>query len=604
MSDAATITSVETVAEPTGRLRAIAAYTGYGLFFLIALLVALVLTFPNRQLKGFVESQARKAGYPVAIERMALTGLGGVTFEGVKLTLPQPKGKDGKPTKTAPTIVRLDKLTASVALWPLIRRGEVDADFGLVVGDGAIEGGHVVVKQGATIAGSERKRGKKPTTSRKTKKAKGDKDTKADVADKAGATGRKATLIDLEIPTIDHLDLAKLGISGRVLGFTDKVTGELQGTLSGSVSLHWEGTHEGARGNIDLELTDAVLHNPGVAIDPKGPPLQLKDLRLGVVTVKVRIDEKGRINLLKSKRGVDSSTAVHLAGVDIFGKDLELVAEERGHIIIPPGRSGMAQARLQVHLVFALPKASDEGAKSGKKTAKAGAGKSAGADDEADGSGRASWNMVREMMNGKFKRFMRSGYLGITCAGSLSRPVCAPSLPQVTVGTRKQARSEARAKAKADGGSKAKQAAAKLEKQKATLAAAAKLAEEAKQKAADAQKTAEKPAEKSVEGKKVKFEPAVRPGAQTAPVPRTGDEAKRGVKVQQRNEKKSGDQGDEEDEEEAEQPLEGDEGDEDDETQAKRKAAADKKKALAKKKKDRAAGDEDGDEPEEAEERE
>lgn len=590
MSEAASIPSNEPMVEPTSRVRSIAIYAGYGLFFLAALLVSLVLTFPNRQLKGFVESQARKAGYPMVIEEMALTGLGGVALEGVDVTLPQPKGKNGK-TKLGgePTVLHLDKLSASVALWPLISRQEVDADFSLAVDDGGIEDGHVIVRQGVTSGSGGGGRGKRSRRGKRGKKGK--KGAKKEVAAKGKKGGKKTTLIDLEIPSIDNLDLNKMGVASRALSFTNKVRGDLRGLLSGSISLHWEGTPEGAQGNIDLELTDAVLHNPAVAIDPTGPPLELRDLRLGVVTVKVRIDEKGRIALLKSKRGVDSSTAIHLAGVDIFGPDLELVAEERSHIIIPPGRSGMRQARMQVHLVFALPKAKRSRKKGGKSS--------------EEGSARASWNMVREMMNGKFKRFMRSGYLGITCSGSLSRPTCVPSLPQVTVGTRKRARSQARAKAKKHGGAAAKKAAAA--KKKALLEAAAKEAAAAKKKAEEAKKKAGK----TIDGKKVEFKPAVRPGAKTTPTPRAGGK-KGAVKTEQRNKKADDDEldeGDDEDDEADEgddeekddraddEDDEGDEGDEEGPDGAKKRAKKKGGKKRAAKKK-RGADEDEGEEEE------
>ncbi|HAN32535.1 MAG TPA: type II secretion system protein GspN, partial [Myxococcales bacterium] len=314
MSDAQTL-SVEDIEfndEGPSRLQKTARWSGYGLFFLVALLVSLILNFPNRQLKGFIEGQARKAGYPLAIESLRLSGLSSMTIKGVKVTLPAGKAKPGKPGLPSATL-RLDEVNASTALWPLITRSEIDATLDARLGGGSIQQGRLNIRQGPSQAQSAGKKG------RNKKKGK--------------VKGRSALLLDIDIPSIEGVDLQQLGISSRMLGFTTKVGGALDGTLSGSMNLHWEGRPDGAKGNIDLELTDALLRSPTVAIDAKGPPLALQDLRLGVLTLKVRIDEKGRINLLKSKRGVDSATAIHLAGVDIFGPDIELVAEERSHII-------------------------------------------------------------------------------------------------------------------------------------------------------------------------------------------------------------------------------------------------------------------------------
>ena len=70
------------------RLLKAARIAGYVLFFVAVLAVALPLTFPTRQLKGFLTRQAQAQGYPLAIESLRLTGLSSVEVRGVALTLP------------------------------------------------------------------------------------------------------------------------------------------------------------------------------------------------------------------------------------------------------------------------------------------------------------------------------------------------------------------------------------------------------------------------------------------------------------------------------------------------------------------------------------
>ncbi|MCB9738839.1 MAG: type II secretion system protein GspN [Deltaproteobacteria bacterium] len=428
-------------AAPRDRLRKVAVTSGYVTFFLLALVVAIVLTFPTRQLKGFIEGEARKAGYRLRIESLSLRGLGSATLEGVDVTFPEKKsgGKD-EDEASAPLSLHLDSLSLSVSLWRALSKREIDVSFDLEVGGGVLEGGHALLLPLG---------GKDPEPEAKDAKGRG-----------ASPGPRRGYAIDLEVEAIDRLPLRKMGLDRAAFAFQKKLRGDLDGLLSGKMKVHYGGTMDDLRGEIDLTLTDAVLRNPSVEL-PKMGQLALTDLRMGTLTAKVTLDEKAKIAILKGARGSDKSTAIALEGVDVFGPDIELVVEERSHVLIPPGPAGMKLATLQVHFAFALPQSKESRA---EKDDKGGAGDTAdkgGAGDAADGGGkdgggdaetadRAKWSSIMELAGDKLKPYIRSGYVGMTCTGALARPNCAPALPQVTVGTRRKARSEAAEKAKED----------------------------------------------------------------------------------------------------------------------------------------------------------
>ena len=89
------------------RLRSIGIFAGYSAFFVSALVAALVLTFPARQLKAYVESESRRAGVPVRIGEMSLRGLGGITLEDIDVKLPAKAAQEGSSARP-PVDLHLD----------------------------------------------------------------------------------------------------------------------------------------------------------------------------------------------------------------------------------------------------------------------------------------------------------------------------------------------------------------------------------------------------------------------------------------------------------------------------------------------------------------
>ena len=386
------------------RVQSVAQYTGYVLFFLMILAIAVPATFPTRQLRGYLSREATARGYPLEIEALSLRGLGGLVAEGVQLTLPGKEGvpgENGQVTPGTPSAeLRLDKLTARVALLPLIFGKTVDVSFDVEAGGGVIEDGRFI---------------------------------------------KKGEVMDLEIGRIAELSLAQLGVGRRALASQQQLSGELDGELGGTVKIHYGGTTDDLVGSVDLALADAVLRQPELALQGG---LKLTDLAMGDVTLKVKMNLKANIAALVAQRGSEKATVIHIERMEALGDQLELVTEETSHILIPPGKAGWKAATIQLHFAFALPEKKGAGKDTAKPAGKDAAGKDVAAKDlggkdgaakDSAASDRLRWSQILTFAGKTLKPFERNGFIGIGCTGPLTRPLCRPELPQVTVGTRGKA---------------------------------------------------------------------------------------------------------------------------------------------------------------------
>lgn len=373
-------------------------YAGYALFFMVILVFALPWTFPVRQLRSFVTKQARQQGYPMEIEEIRLRGLGGIELNGLSVTLP---GKPGEPTEGGgigpglPEVeLKIDKVSAKVAILPMLFGKTFDVRFDIEAGGGSISDGRVV---------------------------------------------RKGEVFDFEIGAIDGLSLAGMGIGKRALGPQTSLLGDVDGKLNGKMQMHYGGSTDDMTGQVELELADAVLRSPELSVQGG---LRLQDLGVGTFTLKVKMNLKQNIAALSAVRGADKATVLHIEQMQAEGDQLELVTEETSHILIPPGKAGFKQATLQLHFAFALP----DKPSAKKKPAKADAEKSDTdkADTEADKaqSDRIKWASLLSLVGKKLQPFERGGYIGIGCTGPLSRPQCKPELPMVNVGLRGAAKAD------------------------------------------------------------------------------------------------------------------------------------------------------------------
>ncbi len=377
---------------------------GYALFFCLVAAIAVPFTFPTRQLRSFVTRQARAQGYPVEIDDLKIRGLSGIELLGVHMTLPAKPGEPGENGAVGPgvpeTELHIDRLSASVALWPALMGKAIDVHFEMDAGTGKLEDGRLV---------------------------------------------KKGEDYDFEIGKLTDLGLGEIGIGNRLLAGNKSLNAGVDGDLNGTAKLHYGAGGEDMSGDVDLELADAILKSPELE-----GGLRMTDLGLGTVTLKVKIGLKSNIAALAATRGSDKATVIHIekmeAGGD--GADVEILTDETAHILIPPGRGMLKQATLQLHFAINLAEKEKKDVKKAKDGDKAGKKVDVAADDEdaADEEkpekpvdDRVKWSKILTLFGAKLKPFERAGYIGIGCTGPLLRPQCKPELPVVSVGTRGKA---------------------------------------------------------------------------------------------------------------------------------------------------------------------
>jgi type II secretion system protein N len=370
----------------------------YSLFFMAILIVALPLTFPTRHLRGLLARAAAQQGYPLVIQDLRLGLLGGVDVLGIAMTLPgkvgEP-GEGGQPGPSTPEVtLQIDRISARVALLSLLS-GKVDVRFDIEAGGGKVEGGRFV---------------------------------------------RMGDAFDLDIEQIAEMSLADMGIGPRLLP-AQHMSGALEGELSGKVQVHFGGTTEDLTGAVELDLADALLRAPRLTMQGG---LDLADLALGTVHLKVKMNLKQQLAALAQERGGDKDTIIHIEQLEATGEQVDILTEETSHVRIPPGKLGWKQAQIQLHFAFALrdpakAKPADKG--DSEETAKADGGGKDGKDAAAAKSAEANkdrlqWASVLTMAGSKLKPFERGGFIGVSCTGPVARPQCKLDIPRVSTGTR------------------------------------------------------------------------------------------------------------------------------------------------------------------------
>ena len=377
---------------------------GYALFFVAVVGFMLPYTFPKRQLVSFVARQARAQGYPVHIESLDLGWFHGLSLTNIRVTLPAKAGEPGENGAAGPgvpeTELQISGLRAKVALWPALLGRSVEVSFDMEAGGGKLEGAKFV---------------------------------------------RKGEDFDIDLGKLDGLDLAEIGLGGRLLHGNKSLNADIEGALGGSAHVHVGKGGEEMSGDVDLELADAMLKSPELE-----GGLRMTDLGLGTVTLKVKMGLKSSIAALAAARGAETATVIHIEKMEADGGDVELLTDDTAHILIPPGKGGWKQATIQLHFAINLSEKDKAGKKDakkdGKKDAAAKKAEAADADEESDGEDgekedkpvddRAKWSKLLTMFEAKLKPFERAGYIGIGCTGPLMRPQCKPELPVPTVGTR------------------------------------------------------------------------------------------------------------------------------------------------------------------------
>ena len=393
------------------RLQAAAGWAGYVAFFALMLVVAVPATFPARQAKLYLTKRAAAAGFPLQIGDLRFGWLGGVDVGGLELTVPGQEGEvqdGGAPGLGVPEVtLKVARLRGRVSLLPLLGKA-VDVTFEVEAGGGTIEDGHFSMKGEA---------------------------------------------FDVEVGKITGLSLAQMGIGPRLLAATKMIGGDLDGALGGSLKVHYGGTPEDLTGSIDLDMTDAELVRPDIAVKGQGV-VRVQDLGLGNVTLKIRMALKQNVAVLAAQRGQEKATVIHIEAMEAQGGLVELLTEETSHVLIPPGKTGFKAASLHVHFAFAVntKAAAKKGKQAGKETGAPGTEGAAAAGDRAAGAASpavaadaapaAEGAQLATLLAGfekLLKPFERNGYIGVACTGPLLRPQCRFEIPAVAVGTRRAA---------------------------------------------------------------------------------------------------------------------------------------------------------------------
>ncbi|MSP93071.1 MAG: type II secretion system protein GspN [Myxococcales bacterium] len=395
------------------RVRAAAGWAGYVGFFALVLVLAVPATFPARQAKLYLTKRAAAAGFPLKIDDLRLGLLGRIEVAGLALTLPGREGEaqdGGAPGLSVPEVtLKVARLDGRVALLPLLGKA-LDVSFEAEAGGGTIEDGHFSMKGEA---------------------------------------------FDVEIGKIAGLSLAQMGIGPRLLAATRTVGGDLDGALGGALKVHYGGSPEDLTGTVDLDMTDAELLRPEIAVKGQGV-VRVQDLGLGTVTLKIRMALKQNVAVLAAQRGQEKATVIHIEALEAQGGQVELLTEETSHVLIPPGKTGFKAASLNLHFAFAVNnKAPARKAKAGApEAANAGADGTPDAADKGKAPGDKTAAAARAVtaptegaqlatllagLEKVLKPFERNGYVGVSCTGPLLRPQCRLEIPAVAVGTRRAA---------------------------------------------------------------------------------------------------------------------------------------------------------------------
>ena len=316
---------------------------GYTLFFLLAVVVLMYLTFPMDKVRDWAEREARqKLKLDIRIADLALSGLSGLEASGVVFRFKakrkadadaageaaaeasgesrtgapegaaaggegEDNGGEAEPAPTegkkrqGPTFHRLqiDRLLADVAVWQLLFDKRLVLDLEIDLMGGEMRQVHVESEEGF----------------------------------------RQWTA---EIGSLTGLRIGAVRMLEDVLGF--RVSGRLSGAIRGvevGKNLH------GSRGRVELVLADTVLREPRIA------GFELEDVQLGTLTLTVALAQRSDIEALGG-RGGDRSVVFHFEKVEASGGDVELRIDDLSTMSVPEAGRPLSTARLDLSGSFRL----------------------------------------------------------------------------------------------------------------------------------------------------------------------------------------------------------------------------------------------------------
>ena len=213
---------------------------------------------------------------------------------------------------------------------------------------------------------------------------------------------------------------------------------ELEGMLNLSGTLQWRGSLSTSEGKLQLLLKDTGVRAPKVKIPEKAArqwgmdSIQLSDLRLGTLEVKLALAEKSSIRQLRAVPGARDARAIHFEDVSVCGADVELVVDPQSALVL--GRAGLGTSRVSVHAAVHLDE--DFFTREVKK--------------EGEEVERPNL-FLRTILQGsaQARAAEKNGYYGFQCRGLMNSPNCSLMKPTMRVGLKKPA-SMAPARGEAD----------------------------------------------------------------------------------------------------------------------------------------------------------
>jgi len=384
--------------KPSFNLASAGKAAGYVFFFIIATIFFIVVTFPDEKMRQFVEVQASNAiGAPLSIEEGGLTGLGVLDFSGLQIRLgpvakptkwpgmdqvPEPAKGKGKKKGPKFRFINGDRLHIDASITSLLFGDAYEAAF-----DGEFMGGEL--KDGVFKVDKE--------------------------------TG-KATV------TVGVIDSLLLGPEKLLKGATagDNSAGyDLRGQLSGSLSVTWGKRPTDLRGEIDLAIAGARIVKPMIPPTKAMPaPIELSDIELGTIRIKIGIDEVSKIPGLgkrsrrsrrtkNPKAGVPAApsaepVAIHFAEIGNDSEEVVLSVDPRSVIRIAPGKP-FKQATMDLHMaVQILPAYID------KKVT----------DKKSGETSQPNKLLSMVMKDRKIRRSTLNGVIGFKCVGPIAKIKC------------------------------------------------------------------------------------------------------------------------------------------------------------------------------------
>jgi len=364
-------------------------WVGYGVFFVVALLLCVRFTFPTDQVREFAKAQiAQQLGDErVEIADIGISGIfpSGGSLEGLEIDMPPVKVKTperGVDVLGPPRSFVAEELSVSGSLMGLASQN-YDLEFEGKVQGGDITGGKFVWEKGGPLAA--------------------------------------------EIGEIKGLEIGSEGLFQTFTGFD--VIATLNGKLKADIPVaDKDGKSvlqlDQLTGAIELELTDAKILQPIFDTVMSREPVRMSftDTKLGTVTIKLKADGAAApaAGVPTAKGGKRSdATVLQIEEISAVGGDIEIALAPKATIMMLPGQS-LKEAVLNVHLAIRINDAWFD------KEVK----------DPKDPTKMTKPNVgLRTMMTlGPLKAHVQEGQFGVGITGPVGKPKVVPERPRTRVG--------------------------------------------------------------------------------------------------------------------------------------------------------------------------